>query len=267
MNSIDQSILKRRFDLRRTQYLPERFMRSPNITERCSVSDHLHISYAVQDASALPLIQESLLLAYRYAKDWFGYRCDISLDLWVAPEVVDLQFMTCLPCDEGLFCAPADQNGMKTILFVSPLSCKRNAEKDCLSGLLAHEITHHVVADISHATLFSMKRKEEVDVPMWLEEGLCQLIQSEVHSSLRHKWGTDIAATSDWYNLEDLWNDLSSCEDVRTAYLQAYNETKTLLKTKGKTEIIQLLYLNRTNKIDWNDFHHEWNKKNENQAC
>jgi hypothetical protein len=206
------------------------------------------------------LIQESLFRAYKYVKDWFGYKADISIDLWVAPDVYDLQFMTCLPCDEDFFCAPQNRNGLRAILFVSPRSCKRNSDKDRLSGVLAHEITHHMVADISHATVFSMKRKEECDVPMWLEEGLCQLIQSEVYPSLQYKYDAEIADTSDWYFLEDLWDDLSSCDDVRTAYLQAYKETKMLMKTKGKLGIIQLLYLNRTNKINWNDLQKEEKK-------
>ena len=63
--------------------------------------------------------------------------------------------------------------------------CKRNADKNRLSGMLAHEITHHMVSEISNATPYSMKRKETCDVPMWLEEGLCQLIQSELCPALQ----------------------------------------------------------------------------------
>jgi hypothetical protein len=105
-----------------------------------------------------------------------------------------------------------------------------------------------------------MRRKESMDVPMWLEEGLCQLIQSEVNPSLQVKWAEDIARTTKWYPLQDLWNDLSSCEDVNTAYLQAYKETTALVKKKGKARIIQLLYLNRTHHVNWNDLSSEGEK-------
>jgi exoribonuclease R len=71
-----------------------------------------------------------------------------------------------------------------------------------------------------------MKRKEDFDLPMWLEEGLCQLIQSEVHPSLQGYFTLDIAGKVTRYPVEELWNDLSSCKDVRTAYLQAYRETR-----------------------------------------
>ncbi|MBI5591726.1 MAG: hypothetical protein HY881_14725 [Deltaproteobacteria bacterium] len=188
-----------------------------------------------------------------YAKDWFAYQGDIELELWMAPKVIDLQYMTCLPCDENFFCAPGSQNGIKIILFVSPLSCQKNADKDHLSGCLVHEITHHIVRDISQATVFSMKRKKDLDVPMWIEEGLCQLIQSEVHPYLYHKLSEDIAKTTRWYDFEELWNDLSSCTDTTTAYLQAYKETKTFIETKGKMELIRLLYLNRTHDVNWNN--------------
>lgn len=87
MNSIGQTLLERRFDLRKARYISERFEKSPNITEQCSVSDQLLISYAVQDASILSLIRESFLQAYMYAKHWFGYQSDIALALWMAPKL------------------------------------------------------------------------------------------------------------------------------------------------------------------------------------
>jgi len=260
MNSIDQSLIEGRFNLSRYQYLCERFEKSPNITERSSVAGHLRISYAAQDASALLLIRESILRAYAYVKGWFDYRGEIAVDLWVAPTLADLHYMTCLPCEDGFFCAPGNRDGMNVILFVSPLSCQMNADKDRLTGILAHEITHHVVGDISRATLFSMKRKEELDLPMWLEEGLCQLIQSEVHPSLQQSRAERITKIKKWYGWEELWNDFSSCDDANTAYLQAYKEVRTLVETKGKEEIIRLLYLNRTHYVNWNDLPSEENK-------
>lgn len=60
---------------------------------------------------------------------------------------------------------------------------------------------------------------------MWLEEGLCQLIQSEVCSSFRDKLATDIATTSLWYAVSDLWNDLSAHDDVKTDLLLIYRSS------------------------------------------
>jgi hypothetical protein len=217
------------------------------------VAHNLRISYAVQDTSTLLLIREALFQAYEYVKDWFGYQDDIAIDLWMAPTVADLQYMICMPCDEGYACAPGTRNGANVILFVSPLSCQKNAYKDRLTSILAHEITHHVVREISRATLFSMKRKEERDVPMWLEEGLCQLIQSELNPFLQHEFADDIIKTTKWYDLKELWNDLSLCNDVKTAYLQAYKQTKSFVEMKGKAEVIQLLYQNRIHDVNWNN--------------
>lgn len=253
LNSIDSSLLQSRFRLRETQYLCERFEKSPNITEEYWVASHLRISYAAQDTSALPLIRESFLRAYDYVKGWFGYRGDIAVDLWVAPTLADLSYVMCQPCDDGFFCAPGNRDGMNVIFFVSPLSCEMNADKDRLTGNLAHEITHHVVQDISRATLYSMKRKEVRDVPMWVEEGLCQFIESELCLSLQESRAERITEITKWYDREELWNDLSSCDDASIAYLQAYKEIRTLVETKGKGEIIRLLYLNRKHYVNWNN--------------
>ena len=249
---MDQKLLNRRFSLRNDRYLSERFEISPNITETRVVLDHLHISYAAQDKSILPLVEEAYLRAYRHVKDWFNYQGDIPLDLWMAPTVFDLQYMICGTCDAGFFCAPGSRNGRGTILFVSPLACERNANRDRLAGVLAHEITHHLIEKVSLATVLTMKRKEEQRLPMWVEEGLCQLIDSTLDPAFRHKWAERIARVTKWYDLEDLWNDLSSCEDVLTAYLQAYKQTKSLVETKGKAEIIRLLHQSRTCSVDWN---------------
>ena len=266
MNLIDQSLLESRFLQRKTQYIFARFEKSPNITNQYAVSDYLLISYADQDASILRLIQESFLRAYTYTKDWFSYRGHMVFDLWVAPKVIDLQYMTCLPCDEGFFCAPGTWGESKIILFVSPLSSQKNADKSSLTGCLAHEIAHHIIQDISRATILTMKRKEDFDLPMWLEEGLCQLIQSEIHPSLQQYFTEDISGKVTLYPLEELWNDLSSCEDVRIAYLQAYRETRALVAAIGKSGVIQLLNLNRTHDVKWNDVSYSGNNGESNYS-
>ena len=52
---------------------------------------------------------------------------------------------------------------------------------------------------------------------------------------------------------EDRWNVLSSCEDGDTADLQAFRDTRTLVESIGREDIIRLLYLNRTHYVDWNE--------------
>jgi hypothetical protein len=252
MNNIDRSPLQRRFDIRKSQYLCERFEKSPNITEMCSVAPHLRICYAPCDASVLPSVRETFLLAYGHVKDWFGSRGDLAIDLWMAPTVADLEYMICMACGDGYMCAPGTRNGANIILFVSPLSSEKNTDRDRFSAVLAHEVTHHFVSDISRATMFSMKRKENLDVPLWLEEGLCQVIQSEVSPSFAARQSDEIAKTTEWYALGDLWNDLSACGDERKGYLQAFKETKAIVAKTGKAEVIRLLYLNRPHYVDWN---------------
>jgi len=256
MDCIDQLLLDRRFKLQKTQYISERFAKSPNITEKCFVSDHLLICHAVQDDSILPLIRESFLRAYRYVKDWFGYQRDIAFALWMAPELIDLQYMTCLSCDENFFCAPGSQNGIKIILFLSPLSCQKNASPNSLTATLSHEIAHHIIREISGASNLTMKRKESADLPMWLEEGLCQLVQGELNPDFQKYCNENIRRSTNWYSMEELWKDLSSCQDVGKAYLQAYKETKSFVRARGKTEVIQLLHSNRTHDVNWNDLPH-----------
>ena len=243
---MDQIILERRYDLRKTVHISERFELSPEISELCSVSDHIHIRYSSLDASFLPLIRASFVRAYGYVKEWFGSDSDIPLKLWVAPEVSDLRYMTCLPCDEGFFCAPGSREGWRVIIFVSPRVCCNNADPDGLSGLLAHEITHHVVRTLSQASELTMKRREGLDLPMWLEEGLCQLIQGEINPPFRQRLDEQVAGTTEWYDPNELWNDLSSCRDVKTAYLQAYRDSSALVGIKGRQEVIRLLHRNRT---------------------
>lgn len=252
-NIIDQSVLECRFALRKTLHISERLEISPNIKDLCTVTEYLHIRHAARDVSILPLIRESFLRAYGFVIDWFDCRSDIALALWVAPEVSDLRYMTCLPCDEGFFCAPGSRNGWKIILFVSPRACRGNTDPERLSGLLAHEITHHVVRALSHATDLTMKRKEKRDLPMWLEEGLCQMIQGEFDLAFRRKLDERISGTTTRYNPAELWDDLSDCRDVPAAYMEAYRHTRELVEAKGRQEVIRLLHRHRARDVDWND--------------
>jgi hypothetical protein len=240
--------------LSRTQYICERFDKSPNINTECSITEYLSICHSHRDTSIIPLVRDSLLKMYAYVKEWFNYRGDIAIELWMAPEAVDLQYMTCLPCDDGFACAPGSRDGRNVILLVSPLSGGKNADENRLSAVLAHEIAHHFITAISHSTVFTMKRKEKRDVPMWLEEGLCQLIQCEVNPACRAEFDKGIACITEWYASDDLWNDLSDSEDVNKAYLQAYKAARALIEKRGKEEVIRLLYLNRAYYVSWNSF-------------
>lgn len=253
MNDITKSLLENRFALRRSQYLCERFEKSPNITEEYHVANHLSIYHSSSDTAIIPGLRDVFLHAYQFVKDWFAYRGDIVVQLWVAPSVDDLSFMTCMPCTEGYACAPGIKNGANVILIDSPLLGGKNSDESRLRALLAHEICHHFMAEISHSTQFGLKRRENRDVPMWLEEGLGQIIMTEIASRYCAWFDERIAGITEWYCLEEMWNDLTGCDDVDRAYVQAYKETKNIVEQRGKSEIIQLLYLNRTHYINWND--------------
>lgn len=250
---IAPSLLNQRFALRETQCLCERFALSPNISKEYSVGNHLAIRYGHTDEPIVPSLGKIFEQMYLWVKDWFGYRGDIAIELWVAPTVDDLQFMTCMPCGEGYACAPGTNNGANIILIDSPSLGGKNSGEGRLSAVLAHEISHHFISDISRSTPFTMKRKENLDVPMWLEEGLATVVMTEVYPSLRTRFEEYISLSTTWYSLEDMYDDISSCEDPDKAYLQAYKETKSLIDCIGKAEIVKLLFLNRTHKIDWNE--------------
>jgi hypothetical protein len=252
MAVIDQAILEKRFQLGKGALaLCERFEKSPDMTEELQVSNRLRVTYAPADASTLRLARESFLRGYEYATEWFDYGGTVPFDLWMAPDAEALGYITCQPHDETFFCAPGDRDGFHVVLFVSPLACGKNADPERLTCLFAHEITHHLIREISHATSVSMKRREERDVPMWLEEGICQLVGGEVCDCLDERRLDGIVGTTDWYDWEDLWNDLSSCEDVDKAYLQAFEKVRALVRTRGRADIIRLLWQNRTGEVDW----------------
>lgn len=250
---IAPSLLNHRFRLRETQFLCERFEISPNISEEYPVAEHLTIRYGRTHVPIVNTLGDVFEQMYLWVKKWFGYRSDIAMELWVAPTVEDLQFMTCQPCGQGYACAPGTKNGAKIILIESPSLGGRNSDEGRLSAILAHEISHHVISDISRATPFTMKRRETLDVPMWLEEGLATVVMTGVCPSLRTSFEKRISLTTEWYSLEDMCNDLSSCNDPDKAYLQSYKETRSLIDSVGKTDIIKALFLNRTHYIGWND--------------
>lgn len=249
---MDRGLLDQRYALGAKQYLPQRFAKSPNITEARHLTKELVLSYAPKDSNILPLVEEPYRKAYAYARGWFDYRGKMALDLWMAPEVVDLQYMTCQPCDGKWFCAPGHRDGKGIILFVSPLSCTANSWPDRLAGSLGHEIAHHLLEKITHSTVLTMKRQAEQGLPMWLEEGICQVIQGELDPAFRDKCLKQTDQLRDWYDLEELWNDLSSCADVDRAYLQAYQQTQALIEFYGKAEMTRLLYHSASQPIGWN---------------
>ena len=77
------------------------------------------------------------------------------------------------------------------------------------------------------------------------------MIQADINPSLQNMRVESIRRIKKWYDLEELYNDLSCCQDINKAYLQAYKATKILINEKGKEEVIRLLYLNRTQQVAW----------------
>jgi hypothetical protein len=252
MNKISP-ILERRFALRRTQYLCERFEKSPNLTQEYSAAAHLGICYSIGDASIISTLSEIFRKMYLYVRNWYGYQGHLPIRIWVASSPEDMEFMTCIPYSEGYAYAPGIKNGANVILIDSPSLGGRNSDPDRLPSVLLHEISHHFVREISCSTPYTMKRKANLDVPMWLEEGLSTVIMAEVDASFRTKIVEDIAQTTEWDPLEDIWNDLACSQDANRAHLQAYKETTSLFELLGKVEIIRLLHLNRTHHINWNE--------------
>jgi len=53
-----------------------------------------------------------------------------------------------------------------------------------------------------------------------------------------------------------LWDELPAGDDTGTACLKAYKKAGNMIETTGKTELIRLLYLNRTHEADWRGMLH-----------
>lgn len=246
-------MLQARFRLRDSHHISERFDKSPNIEKQMQTGASLEICHADQDALIIQNVKEMCLKAYSYTKEWFGHPDDLAMNLWLAPDIVDFQYMTCLECDEGFFCAPGNHQGKKVILCLTPRAYRQKPSKERFTAGLAHEIAHHFIRKISGATVLTMNRKQNHDLPMWLEEGLCQVIQSELDPIFQQRLDEETKKIRQWDKLNDLWNDLSSCKDVKKAYLQAYNATKTLMVGIGKLGAIKLLFLNAKKGVDWID--------------
>jgi hypothetical protein len=134
---------------------------------------------------------------------------------------------------------------------LSPREYKTPRRKSRFIGCLVHEITHHFIQAQTKATFLSMERKQNMDLPMWFEEGLCQVIQCEVDTQLLHILTGQLQSIKKWYSFEDLWNDLSACDDVKTAYLQAFMAMKHLFERYGKDYIKKILLMNAQKSVDW----------------
>ena len=159
--------------------------------------------------------------------------------------------MTGLSCNEGFFCAPGIKEGKHVVLCLSPGAYRTPVSDTRFIGCLAHEISHHIIHARAHTTLMTMTRKMTHDLPMWFEEGLCQVIQCELDTQFHENLLQCFQETSTWYSLEQLWNDLSAAPDVKTAYRQAYIAVLYILNRYGKSHIMELLSLNATKAVDW----------------
>jgi len=243
--------LPKRFELRKTKYLPERVKISPNITQSIIVKEHLSICFAPADSNIVDSVSEALISAYDIAKNWFGINYEVPIQLWIAPELIDMNYMLCNNCPNDLFCAPGKKNGYGIIAFQSPRTGKRNRIPERLKSLLGHEISHHMILDISGATNLAMTRRINNDLPMWLEEGICQIVQADLNPQYKVLFNQQIEANQIWYKQVDLWDDLSSCNDVPKAYLQGYRDACRIINEYGKDRIISLLKQNKNKTIDW----------------
>lgn len=246
-------LLQQRFELR-TKFgalMPERLAKSPNLTNRHDIDDQLRITHAEADLQVLPFLEEVFIAAYHHAKNWFGGIEGMKFDLWVAPDLVDLQYMLGLACPETFFCAPGVRGGWRIVAGLSPRAYQNPRRPLRYTGCLVHEISHHIIREKAGATLLSMRRRELGDLPMWVEEGLCQVVECELDADLAGGLQERIRETRKRLDFEDLWDDLSFCEEAELAYLQAYQAIQELLRIRGKEYLLELLSMNAVRKVDW----------------
>ncbi len=107
--------------------------------------------------------------------------------------------MTGLSCGEGFFCAPGIKEGKHVVLCLSPGAYTTPLSDARYIGCLAHEISHHMIHVQANTTPLTMTRKQTHDLPMWFEEGVCQVIQCELDTQLHEVLLQRIQETSTWY--------------------------------------------------------------------
>ncbi|NPE26545.1 hypothetical protein HNV12_00905 [Methanococcoides sp. SA1] len=232
--------LKKRFDLANSKFLSERFAKSPSLEKTCDINEYLSICYSPQEEFLLN-VAKAFSDAYDFVCDWFEIKKGLRIQLWLANNIDDMHYMTCMECTSDSAFSPGWSDNRAIILCQSPMTSRRNRFDKRLTSLFVHEISHFVIRHLSGASDVTMKRQGCNNLPMWVEEGLCLSAQSDYDSKYKLIYSERIDKINTWYKNEELWNDLSECEDASVAYLQAYRDVSMLLDSCGKTKIFELL--------------------------
>lgn len=226
-------------------YLADRFRRAPNLTGCHAVHDRLCIRYDDKDAARLPAFGEICRVGAKRALAWFGLDAGPCFEIWLAGDPADLFFMTALRCQGFAAYAPGQRDGKAIIIVQVPRPVGLEKEHDRLVAIVAHECAHHIVEGISGASVYTMRRRQENDLPMWVEEGLCVVVQAACRKAALGFCTKDGPAAASRYAISALWNDLSDCPDRDAAYAQAYAMVRAVIGTYGKDFLLWLLRRDR----------------------
>lgn len=226
--------MERRFSLGRAIHISERFARAPHLARTFQVNDQLSICHSREDEGILTLVAESLRLAYGFVRVWLGAETSIPIQLWLAADLLDLQYMTAARCPAGSAFSPGRRKGLAIIISQSPHTCPENQNRKRMTGILIHEISNHFIRDLCRAGDQTMQRREKRELPMWVEEGLCLHLETEFNPSLKTAFGKGPAGGRTAYSKRELWNDLSAVEQVSLAYSQAFHWVSGILEQTGK---------------------------------
>lgn len=222
-------------------YLADRFRRAPNLAGCHAVHDRLLIRHDDKDAARLPAFGEICRDGARRALAWFGLDAGPCFEIWLAGDAADLEYMTALRCQGLAAYAPGYRDGKAIIVMQVPRPVGLETERDRLVAIVAHECTHHIVGEISGASVYTMRRRQENDLPMWVEEGVCVVVQAACRETVPAYCTKYGPAAAGRYAISALWNDLSDCPDRDAAYAQAYALVRAVIGTYGKDFLLWLL--------------------------
>jgi hypothetical protein len=225
---------------------------STDLTVTLLVNDYLSICYCPDDRDIILLMRDILLDSYNYVKNWFHYGSNLMIELRIMPAAERAPDATNPFSLDAPYPASLEIQDWKNIIsFLTPLSPDHNRDINFFSGLLAHLIAHHFITAISGTASYHTEPRRYPNVPVWLEEGLCQVIQGEVDQGFRLECFRKIKGISVWPDLRHIWNGLSSSSDLSLADLQAYWNVYQIVLDGRKAEIIRLLRLNRLHNVNW----------------
>lgn len=240
---------KHAFEFRKEVTLCER---SRDLTVSLLINDYLSISYCPDDGDIILYMRDILLDSYNHVKNWFHYGSNLILELRIIPAAEQARGATNpFPLNAPYPASLEIQDWKNIISFLSPLSPDHNRDINFFSGLLAHLIAHHFITAISGTASYHTKPRLYPNVPVWLEEGLCQVIQGEVDQDFRHRCFGRMQDIAAWPDLRHIWNDLPCSSYFSTAQLQAYWSVYQIVRDGRKAEIIRLLRLNRLHHVKW----------------